>query len=310
LKISTSGMRLTLALTGVLTAALIAAAAPAGAQPVGLPVGSTCAVAPNSGLSFASARSLAREPATTQTMKEVPAAAKLQDHSRFSANIPVYFHVITNHGKGLVPDGVINQQMRVLKQAYEGVPGGVNTGLHFRLAGVDHVDNRDWYLAGPGDPAERQMKKALRIGGAEALNVYTTGMPKGSGLLGWATFPSSYATSPDMDGVVLNYRSMPGGPYGTAFSLGGTLTHEAGHWFGLYHTFQGGCGPIGDAVEDTPAEATPTSGCPTDKDTCPKPGMDPVHNYMDYSYDSCYTEFTAGQRDRMQDQWNYFRAAA
>ena len=154
------------------------------------------------------------------------------------------------------------------------------------------------------------MKKQLHVGGATALNVYSTGMPPRSGLLGWATFPSDYAAHPAHDGVVLNYRSMPGGPYGTAYSLGGTLVHEAGHWFGLYHTFQGGCGPVGDMVGDTPPEATPTGGCPTDKDTCPKPGMDPVHNYMDYSYDSCYTEFTAGQADRMQDQWNYFRASA
>jgi len=29
---------------------------------------------------------------------------------------------------------------------------------------------------------------------------------------------------------------------------------------------------------------------------------------MDYSYDSCYTQFTTGQTSRMQDQWNYLRA--
>jgi hypothetical protein len=33
-----------------------------------------------------------------------------------------------------------------------------------------------------------------------------------------------------------------------------------------------------------------------------------VHNYMDYSWDSCDDQFTAGQSERMRNQWSYFRA--
>ena len=39
-----------------------------------------------------------------------------------------------------------------------------------------------------------------------------------------------------------------------------------------------------------------------------EPGLDPIHNYMDYSFDSCYEEFTADQVGRMQDAWLYLRA--
>jgi Pregnancy-associated plasma protein-A len=109
-----------------------------------------------------------------------------------------------------------------------------------------------------------------------------------------------------LDGVVIHYGSVPGGPI-EGFNLGFTATHEAGHWLGLPHTFEQGCQGHGDYADDTPAEATPTSGCPIGKDTCTAPGTDPIHNYMDYSDDPFYNQFTAGQETRMQEQFLHWR---
>jgi Pregnancy-associated plasma protein-A len=80
----------------------------------------------------------------------------------------------------------------------------------------------------------------------------------------------------------------------------------------LLHTFQGGCDGGGDYVADTPAQATPTAGCPAvPTDTCrSQPGKDPIENYMDYSDDICYTEFSSEQSLRMQALWNIYRAGA
>ena len=123
-------------------------------------------------------------------------------------------------------------------------------------------------------PQERAMKRSLRKGGANTLNVYSVGFTSHPGLLGYATFPWSYLSDRTNDGVVLYFKTLPGGGL-TAYSLGRTLTHEAGHWLGLFHTFENGCSAPGDGVADTPAEATPAYGCPVRRDTCPGAGQDP-----------------------------------
>jgi hypothetical protein len=150
------------------------------------------------------------------------------------------------------------------------------------------------------------MKRALRRGDATRLNVYTAFLPDGS--LGWTYFPDKYESNPTLDGVMLWEGTLPGGNAPTPYNEGHTLDHEVGHWLGLFHTFQDGCSRINDRVADTPAEGFATSNCPVDvKDTCTARGTDPVHNYMDYSDDSCTNRFTPGQSRRMTNSWYRWR---
>ncbi|EUC66577.1 extracellular metalloprotease [Rhizoctonia solani AG-3 Rhs1AP] len=233
------------------------------------------------------------------------------DMSAFAATLDVYWHVISKDSTlngGNIPDSQIQKSIDVLNQDYR------SSSLSFKLAVVDRTVNSDWFMnAGPGSNQQTAMKRALRKGGASDLNVYSVGPirdEEGKGLLGFATFPSSYTSNPRDDGVVLLYSSVPGGS-SAPFNLGRTLTHEVGHWVGLYHTFQGGCLSDGDDVLDTPAEASAAFGCETGRDTCEhQPGMDPIHNFMDYSDDACMTEFTRGQAERMKAQMATFRGVS
>jgi hypothetical protein len=221
--------------------------------------------------------------------------------------IPVYFHVIIGAGNvGNLTNAEIAEQITVLNLAYSGFYGGVATPFRFRLDGIDRTVNPAWFAMEPESPEELAAKTALRRGGLGTLNIYSTNGANDA-LLGWAYLPKDAKRVPVIDGTIVHWGSLPGGPI-QGFNLGHTATHEVGHWLGLYHVFDFGCQRNGDFVQDTPAEAEPSFGCDIGKDTCKDPGSDPIHNFMDYSDDPCYREFTAGQSKRMEQRFRHYRS--
>ncbi|WP_243708857.1 zinc metalloprotease [Actinomadura sp. GC306] len=216
--------------------------------------------------------------------------------------VPVRFHVVHNGRTGWLSVSDIRRQVDTLNAAYGGGRGGVDTGVRFRLTGYSHTNSSAWFYR--PRTYESSMKRRLRKGGRGTLNIYTAAV--GTDVLGFSTFPQWYRRAPHMDGVVVDFRSLPGGSFRN-YDRGYTAVHETGHWLGLFHTFENGCRPPGDGIADTPYEARPADGCPHGRDTCPQRGGDPVHNFMNYAHDSCMREFTAGQGRRVRAAWAAYR---
>ena len=132
------------------------------------------------------------------------------------------------------------------------------------------------------------------------LPKYTQGSP--SDFTGFATFPSQFQLNSNRGGI--HYSSIRFG-YGPHSELeegddwASVITHEAGHFLDLRHTFENTCNEIGDFVDDTP----PTQGfgielgdCYLNDFSCGVKAN--VENYMDYNH-RCKTMFTKGQVERM-----------
>merc|ERR1719355_58478 len=117
-----------------------------------------------------------------------------------------------------------------------------------------------------------------------------------SGILGMAEFPQSVPESAPELMVLIDSKGLRN--WGTSnkerdltYDEGDTCVHEGGHSLGLFHTFENGCTDDGDMVSDTSPEAFPSYIC-EDSKSCQSTSSAPVHNFMDYSPDTCMMGFT------------------
>jgi len=220
-------------------------------------------------------------------------------------NVTTYVHIVTRENSTYnYTQTMVNNQITYMNTYYN--PWNIS----FTLADTDYTVNNNWAAAGAGTNAELNMKRALRQGGYRDLNLYFLS-DLGGGLLGFCYFPRDNPTVKQLtlDGCINLAGSLPGGET-PRYNLGGTAAHESGHWFGLFHVFQGSasCSGKGDYVSDTAIQSVATRGmysfadyveksstdlsipgCPVGQDSCPnKPGLDNIHNIMDYSTDICY----------------------
>lgn len=249
--------------------------------------------------------------------------------------VPVVFHIMHQYGSENISRAQIDDCLRVLNEDFNRTnadtgqtramfkPLAASFGIEFVRASIDPDGNCTDGITRNYSPVAfgaNDMVKYEASGGKDAwptdryMNIWVVGSIKldnnsqGGTVLGYAYFP--YAAGESYYGIVMHNRYT--GTMGTSLADGRTISHEAGHFFGLAHTFNGGCGSdcsnSGDYVCDTPPTVTSTFGCNMLQNTCPNDTWgggsafasdveDMVENYM--SYDDCQNMFTLGQKTRV-----------
>lgn len=233
--------------------------------------------------------------------------------------IPVVFHVIYDTDKDNIKRNQIEDAIRILNEDFRKLnPDAGNlraifqsvqadTEIEFALAKkdpngncTDGINRMQSSLSVDADPRDN-VKTLVQWDPDKYLNIWVVQSiisSSGSGtILGYANFPWMSAST---DGIVIRHDAL--GVVGTAVYDGRTLTHEIGHYLGLFHTFQSGCNG-GDNIADTPPVASASYGCNLNKNSCSNDSPnypDMIENFMDYSDGACQNTYTTLQKNAMR----------
>lgn len=198
---------------------------------------------------------------------------------------------------------LLNNDTGLILNEFKAIVG--NPNIEFYLADTVLQQNGDKGIIRVQKNANKHdlHKKSHIINPKKYLNVYIGNIgPDGFTLSSKGSEVSDPWTFPDDDAIHLSYKWI-----GLHYRL---LTHEAGHWLGLWHLYEGGC-KDDDDVSDTPPQKSATDGdclkCPPQikEQGCEAGRHTNYNNYMDYS--GCRKMFTKEQARKMRDIIRRFR---
>ncbi len=253
--------------------------------------------------------------------------------------VPVVFHII-NQDPSTVPDLVIINALKELNDAFAkrgnyAASNGVDTKIRFCLAQKDPdggittgITRTKSFFSTHLNPLteDAKLKNLVQWDAARYINIwyissmdmenfadFSCGRWTRTSVAGYATMPPGGGS---LDGIVVT-------------GFGNLLTHEMGHYLGLYHTFEGrncnnnNCATDGDRVCDTPPDRSTTNSfsCTNPDNSCgtdtlsnysngnfTRDTTDQITNFMDYGNDACHNQFTQGQALRMNAAINTQRS--
>jgi PKD repeat protein len=237
--------------------------------------------------------------------------------------VPVVVHIIHDNGAENISDAQVQQGIAWLNQAFANADyydqgSGVDVGIQFCLAQRDPDGQASSGITRDQsaltdleiESEDVAMKNLNRWKPKEYVNIWIVrsicSSAYGCNVTAYAYRPPFHGSN--FDGIVVEADF-----FGTTPSAASIIAHEMGHYFGLYHTFEGGCSngnclSDGDRVCDTPPDqSTAALPCGQTANTCStdtqsglaSDQLDMTWNHMDYGNRACMHDFTQGQSDRM-----------
>lgn len=263
----------------------------------------------------------------TESLKQIKS---LLTHSQKSTDlkiIPVVFHVLHQNGYENISQGQIWNALENLNKDYQKLNGDTSfvtapfdtiigkVNFEFRLATIDPNGNPTNGIDRILTPLTNMADSSSMINQWDPLHYVNIWVVKTLASQGIAAFTSNplVSTDPCHQGIVILHDYT--GSVGTAAPyLGHFLTHEMGHYFGLFHTWGNQdlnttCN-FSDGIYDTPVSKG-NDYCDTTANSCDDTnnatsfaywGFDPrdnIENFMEFSF--CLRMFTNGQVELMRN---------